>query len=66
MVEYQIKKRKLKKKEKKADACCNHWQRTYYEVRIQNYLLEAAAETKTGSTGLHFKSKILQELKGFH
>lgn len=32
-------------------------------MKSKQYRLDAAAETNTGSTGLHFKSKILQEIE---
>jgi hypothetical protein len=35
------------------------------QKKKSNYLFEAAAETKIGSTGLHFKSNTLQKNKQY-
>lgn len=34
-----------------------------WSTKSKQYRLDAAAETNTGSTGLHFKSKMLQEIE---
>ena len=34
-------------------------------MKLKIYRLDAAAETNTGSTGLHFKSKTLHKMEGF-